>query len=68
MMGMDLSCGWGTGGKAIPAGGMAFAPLIARDQPHRLAENFTLKRFAPANSSTRQPHRASRISVTVCFA
>jgi sarcosine oxidase subunit beta len=45
--GMYLSCGWGTGGfKAIPAGGVVFAHLIATDQPHRLAENFTLKRFS----------------------
>lgn len=45
--GIYLSCGWGTGGfKAIPGGGVVFAHLIATDQPHRLAETFTLKRFS----------------------
>ena len=44
--GMYLSCGWGTGGfKAIPAGGFAFAHLLATDRPHAVAEGFTLRRF-----------------------
>ena len=44
--GIYLNCGWGTGGfKAIPGGGFVFAHLLATDQPHPLAEGFTLQRF-----------------------
>jgi len=44
--GLYLNCGWGTGGfKAIPGGGFVFAHLLATDQPHALAEGFTLARF-----------------------
>lgn len=47
VQGMYLNCGWGTGGfKAIPAGGLVFAHLIATDRPHPAAEAFTLRRFA----------------------
>ncbi len=45
--GIYLNCGWGTGGfKAIPGGGFVFAHLLATDRPHKLAEGFTLRRFA----------------------
>lgn len=45
--GMYVNCGWGTGGfKAIPGGGFMFAHLLATDQPHPLAEAFSLRRFA----------------------
>jgi len=44
--GLFFNCGWGTGGfKAIPGSGYAFAHTIARDEPHPLAEPFSLKRF-----------------------
>jgi sarcosine oxidase, subunit beta len=44
--GLYLNCGWGTGGfKAIPAGGVVFAHLLANDQPHPDAAAFTLQRF-----------------------
>lgn len=44
--GVYLNCGWGTGGfKAIPGGGLVFAHLLATDQPHPVAEGFTLRRF-----------------------
>jgi len=45
--GIYLNCGWGTGGfKAIPGGGFVFAHLLATERPHKLAEGFTLRRFA----------------------
>ncbi|MFZ0499161.1 MAG: sarcosine oxidase subunit beta family protein [Steroidobacteraceae bacterium] len=45
--GVYLNCGWGTGGfKAIPAGGVVFAHLLATDRPHPAAAGFTLRRFA----------------------
>jgi sarcosine oxidase, subunit beta len=45
--GIYINCGWGTGGfKAIPGGGFVFAHLLATDQPHPLAEAFSLRRFA----------------------
>lgn len=48
--GLYLNCGWGTGGfKAIPAGGVVFAHLLANDQPHPLAQGFTLQRFSSGN-------------------
>lgn len=44
--GMYLNCGFGTGGfKAIPAGGLTLAHLIATGQQHPAIEKFTLKRF-----------------------
>lgn len=44
--GIYLNCGWGTGGfKAIPAGGLTLAHLLATDRPHPAAEAFTLRRF-----------------------
>jgi sarcosine oxidase, subunit beta len=47
VQGIYLNCGWGTGGfKAIPGGGFVFAHLLATDQPHPLAKDFTLQRFA----------------------
>jgi sarcosine oxidase, subunit beta len=45
--GAAFSCGWGTYGfKAIPAGGVAFAHLIATGTSHPLALPFSLDRFA----------------------
>jgi sarcosine oxidase subunit beta len=45
--GLYLDVGWGSGGfKAIPAGGAAFADLIANDAPGRAIEGFALDRFA----------------------
>jgi sarcosine oxidase subunit beta len=44
--GVCLSCGWGTYGfKAIPAGGVAFAHLLATGTHHDLARAFSLDRF-----------------------
>lgn len=44
--GAALSCGWGTYGfKAIPAGGVAFAHLLATGETHPLARAFSLGRF-----------------------
>jgi len=44
--GVSLSCGWGTYGfKAIPAGGVALAHLMATGQAHPLAQPFALDRF-----------------------
>ncbi len=44
--GVYFSCGWGTYGfKAIPAGGVAFAQLLATGNPHDLARVFSLDRF-----------------------
>jgi sarcosine oxidase subunit beta len=45
--GLYLSGGWCTGGfKAIPAGGLCLAHLVALDQPHPVATAFRLDRFA----------------------
>jgi sarcosine oxidase subunit beta len=45
--GLILNGGWCYGGfKAIPAGGMCTAHLIARDAPHPLAAHLDLGRFA----------------------
>jgi sarcosine oxidase subunit beta len=45
--GLVLNGGWCYGGfKAIPAGGMTTAHLIARGEPHPLAAHLGLERFA----------------------
>ncbi|MBI1245505.1 MAG: sarcosine oxidase subunit beta family protein [Alphaproteobacteria bacterium] len=45
--GLYLDVGWGSGGfKAIPAGGAAFAALIANDMPGPEVAPFALDRFA----------------------
>ena len=47
LAGLVLNGGWCYGGfKAIPAGGMSTAHLIARDVPHPLAAHLELGRFA----------------------
>jgi len=47
LTGLYLNCGWGTGGfKAIPAGGLLFAHLLAYDEHHAVSKPFDLKRFA----------------------
>ena len=44
--GLFLNCGWGTGGfKAIPAGGVLFAHLLATGQHHEISAPFDLDRF-----------------------
>lgn len=44
--GLYLNCGWGTGGfKAIPGSGYVFAHTIAKDEPHKIAQPFSLERF-----------------------
>ncbi|MGV3550759.1 sarcosine oxidase subunit beta family protein [Rhizobium sp.] len=44
--GLYLSCGWGTGGfKAIPAGGVMLAHLLATGKHHDLSKAFGLDRF-----------------------
>ncbi len=45
--GLYVNCGWGTGGfKSIPGSGFVFADTIANGRPHRIAEPFSLNRFA----------------------
>ncbi len=45
--GLYVNAGWCYGGfKATPAAGLSFAHLIARGQPHEIATDFTLRRFA----------------------
>ena len=45
--GLFVNGGWCYGGfKAIPAGGLATAHLIARQAPHPLAAHLGLERFA----------------------
>jgi sarcosine oxidase subunit beta len=45
--GLYFSTGWGSGGfKAIPAGGRAFARLVATGAPDEFAAPFSLERFA----------------------
>jgi len=43
--GLYVSAGWWGGYKAIPAGGLTLAHLVATEQPHPLMAAFTLKRF-----------------------
>ncbi|MCY3727233.1 MAG: FAD-dependent oxidoreductase [Rhodobacteraceae bacterium] len=43
--GLYITAGWWGGYKAIPAGGLAFANLIATKTPHQLTKSFTLDRF-----------------------
>ena len=43
--GLYVSAGWWGGFKAIPAGGYTLAHLIAKNEPHRLIEPFTVDRF-----------------------
>ncbi len=47
--GVYVSAGWWGGFKAIPAGGLTFAHLIAREEPHPLAECYGLDRFSSLN-------------------
>jgi sarcosine oxidase subunit beta len=47
--GLVLSAGWWGGFKAIPAGGMTLAHLIANNEPHPLIEPFSLNRFDHLN-------------------
>jgi sarcosine oxidase, subunit beta len=45
--GFYINGGWGTGGwKATPGSGHAFADLVAKDEPNRIAAPFTLERFS----------------------
>ncbi len=44
--GLFITAGWWGGYKAIPAGGLTFAHLIATGAPHPLAEPFLLDRFS----------------------
>jgi sarcosine oxidase subunit beta len=44
--GLFLNCGWGTGGfKAIPAGGVLLAHLLATGRHHDISKPFDLSRF-----------------------
>ena len=43
--GLLVSAGWWGGFKAVPAGGMTLAHLIAKNEPHPLIEPFSLDRF-----------------------
>ena len=43
--GLFVTAGWWGGYKAIPAGGLTLAHLVATGRPHELMEAFTLKRF-----------------------
>ncbi|MDG2087899.1 MAG: FAD-dependent oxidoreductase [Arenicellaceae bacterium] len=43
--GLFVSAGWWGGFKAIPAGGLTLAHLIANNEQHPLSEPFSLKRF-----------------------
>ncbi|MFL2553125.1 MAG: FAD-dependent oxidoreductase [Candidatus Rariloculaceae bacterium] len=43
--GLFLSAGWWGGFKAIPAGGLTLAHLIANNEPHQLIEPVSLNRF-----------------------
>ena len=47
--GLFVSAGWWGGFKAIPAGGLTFAHLIANNEQHPLSEPFTLDRFDNLN-------------------
>ena len=44
--GFYVSAGWWGGFKAIPAGGMTFAHVIAKNEPHPLSAKYRLDRFA----------------------
>ncbi len=44
--GFYVSAGWWGGFKAIPAGGMTFAHMIAKNEPHPLSTKYRLDRFA----------------------
>lgn len=43
--GLYISAGWWGGFKAVPAGGLTLAHLIANNEPHQLIEPFSLNRF-----------------------
>ena len=43
--GLYITAGWWGGYKAIPAGGLCLAHLLATGRPHPLMQSFTLKRF-----------------------
>ena len=43
--GLFVSAGWWGGFKAIPAGGLTLAYLIANNEQHPWSEPFSLKRF-----------------------
>ncbi|WP_371169326.1 FAD-dependent oxidoreductase [Aliiroseovarius sp. 2305UL8-7] len=43
--GLFITAGWWGGYKAIPAGGLTLAHLVATGQPHPLMSSFTLDRF-----------------------
>ena len=47
--GFYISAGWWGGFKGIPAGGLTFAHLIAKDEPHPLAEKYGLERLSTLN-------------------
>ena len=47
--GLFVSAGWWGGFKAIPAGGLTFAHLIANNEQHPLSEPFALDRFDNLN-------------------
>ena len=44
--GFYVSAGWWGGFKAIPVGGMTYAYLIAKNEPHELAVSYQLDRFS----------------------
>jgi sarcosine oxidase subunit beta len=43
--GLFITAGWWGGYKAIPAGGLTLAHLVATGRPHELMSDFTLSRF-----------------------
>ncbi|MCL6285428.1 FAD-dependent oxidoreductase [Ruegeria sp. 2012CJ41-6] len=43
--GLFVTAGWWGGYKAIPAGGLTLAHLVAKGEPHPLMDSFTLDRF-----------------------
>ncbi len=43
--GLFVTAGWWGGYKAIPAGGLTLAQLVAKGEPHPLMASFTLDRF-----------------------
>ena len=43
--GLFVTAGWWGGYKAIPAGGLTLAHLVAKGTPHPLMSSFTLNRF-----------------------
>ena len=44
-VGLFITAGWLGGYKAIPAGGLTLAHLVATGRPHELMSDFTLSRF-----------------------